>query len=172
MKKKINSFSSRFQESEKPINVNISSVYSIRNVFLSKEKNNKIDIAEKNMNNMFTLSDIQNYYFKFINNLLDKNIIHLPFFNSIKNIKFINMNLDYLINLEVHSNIMLCNFKEIEEDFLKKLRIIVKNSHVKFNFIIKNIEYKIFLTREDILKKMITKNPLVLKLKNELGLVM
>lgn len=158
-------------KSDRPININIKPTYSIQNILCSKRNKKEILVSQKEMNSSFKLFDIENFYLKFINQLFIKNEIHLPIFNSIKNIKFININLGFLVDIEVSSNVVLCNFQLIEKQFLKELRVILQNSFIKFNVIIKNNSYKIIFTRQDILKNMIIKNSLVLKLINELALV-
>lgn len=162
----------KLKEVKQPFNVKIKPTYSIQNILYAKKKNKEeVLFCQNKVNSVVRLSDITNCYLKFINTLLIRNEIRLPIFNSIKNIKFININLDFLVDIEVSSNVVLCNFQLIEKEFLKDLCITISNNYIKFNIIIKKHDCKIFFSREDILNKMIIKNELVLKLKNELGLV-
>ncbi|MCB9202427.1 MAG: hypothetical protein H6604_05210 [Flavobacteriales bacterium] len=63
-------------------------------------------------------------------------------------------------------------FQEIQHEFLDILRKKVQNFYIAFEYeIIEDKETKYILSREDIFKNMVEKNPKLLDLKDDLGLI-
>lgn len=160
-----------FEKSKIPINNSLEPSYSIKKSLSFEEKKEKC-LQKNALKNNFQLVEVQHFYMKYINDLLTKNEIKTPVYNSIKNIKFMTVNSDFLINLEFTSNVSLSNFQEIKHNFLEKLRFVIQNYDIEFNCIVTvNDKLSFIDIRKEIFREMVKKNPLVLKLKNELGLI-
>jgi hypothetical protein len=92
-------------------------------------------------------------------------------FNAIKNTKFEKIEKNTIF-VSFHSYSMQHDFQENSVHFLNILRPKVQNYYIEFSFQINESPVSNYIkTKEDIFKTMIDKNPLILQLKNDLGLI-
>ena len=159
---------SKIQRAEKPLQNQVNRSFNLKTIFDKEEVAKKEPENFENLpKNQFSNEDVQKYWMEFLQQLQQEN--NIPAFNALSSGKVVLLD-DFVIQFLFGSKSLINELQLQKEKLIIFLREKLNNYSLKIQEIVEHDESVNYIkTKADLFQELAKKNPILLKMKDELG---